>query len=158
MPSRRSYVVNEPFSPQLALFMANRPLLAVYREFAFPDVPARTGLLPATIDDVRTTNREILPIAIDIALSKAAVVVYDSGGRSRLPLEYVRVRRGVRPVIVVTAPLDGGDSPEIAPVYTSPQVSRPSNMGGWPLDFVAPLLKQIEIPGLSQHPRLSMPS
>ncbi len=65
----------EIFAPQLALFIASRAELALYREFIFPHLPSRTGLLPAGIDDIKTDSPEIAPMAIDIAIQKAAVVV-----------------------------------------------------------------------------------
>lgn len=136
--------MREPFCPQLALFVAGRPLLALYREFIFPSVPVRTGLLAVGIDDVRAANPENIPIALDIALSRAAVVVYDAGGRARLPLDYVLMRRADRPLVVVAAPgVDAAEPPADAPEASAPTVGRPAEMSGWPQTFVEPLLDRI---------------
>lgn len=135
----------EPFASQLAVFVASRPLLALYREFVFPSVSSRTGLLPAGIDDIKTRVEANMPLATDIALSRAAVVVYDSGGRSRLQLDYVQALRNGEKVIVVAAPAAEGkgttnESQRDRPTTT---LERPSEMGGWPQSFVVPLLNQI---------------
>jgi len=148
--------VREPFFPQLALFVAGRPLLALYREFIFPSVPGRTGLLPAGIDDVRAANTENTPIAIDIALSRAAVVVYDSGRWSRLTLDYVRMQRVGRPMIVVAAPSAGTAIPasNAPPGDGEPTLGRPAEMSGWPHSFVEPLLQQMATVAVAPTPVL----
>lgn len=137
--------MHEPFFPQLALFVAGPSVIGLYREFIFPSVPRNTGLLPAALDDIGVTNQDNEPIAIDIALSRAALIVYDEGRRSRVPIEYVRMLHGTSPVVVVTAP-----TPRLASTRTQrPQsgnettIDRPAEMGGWPQSFVEPLLGHI---------------
>jgi hypothetical protein len=136
--------VPDIFFPQLALFLASRPLLALYREFVFPSVPSRTGLLPLALDDIRTVNPENMPIAVDIALWRAAVVVYDSGQRGRIPLDFVRRRRENQLVIVVEAPSEQTipNRPDLISAGEAP-VARPVEMSGWPTTFVEPLLSRL---------------
>ncbi|MEV5054355.1 hypothetical protein [Arthrobacter sp. LAR12-1-1.1] len=137
--------MHEPFAPQLAMFVASRPLLALYREFVFPSVPSVTGLLPSGIDDIRANVQANTPLAIDVALSRAAVVVYDSGGRSRLQLEYVQALRNGERIIVVAAPAGENDGPVNEPQRQASQntLGRPREMSGWPESFVMPLLTQL---------------
>lgn len=137
--------MHDPFFPQLALFVASRPLLTLYREFIFPSVPSKTGLLPLGIDDVRAANAENTSIALDIALTRAAVVVYDPGRRPRLPLDYVRARRGSRPMIEVAAPPDRHTPPDVGSerLPVQPVLGRPAEMSGWPESFIEPLLGAI---------------
>lgn len=137
--------MHEPFASQLAIFVASRPLLALYREFVFPSVSSRTGLLPAGIDDIKTRVEANMPLATDIALSRAAVVVYDSGGRSRLQLDYVQALRNGEKVIVVAAPAAETKGSTDEPQRDRPPTTleRPSEMGGWPQSFVVPLLNQL---------------
>jgi hypothetical protein len=128
----------------LALFVAGRSPLALYREFVFPSVPARTGLLAATLEDVRASSPENTPLALDIALSRSAVVVYDRGGKSRLPLDYVHALREDRPVVVVEAPTRDGDlAAGAAPAGDGGTSVRPSEMIGWE-GFAESLLAHID--------------
>lgn len=137
--------MTEPFFPQLVLFVARPPLLALYREFLFPSVPGRTGLLPLTLDEIHVANRENTPMAIDIALTRAAIVVYDSGPGGRPPLDFVRTRRGQRPLIVITAPESSVGAPpaQSLGVADDSTVARPPGMERWPESFIEPLLSRL---------------
>lgn len=126
-------------APQLALFVASRPVLALYREFVFSSVP-QSGLLPLGWDDVRAQDRAMTQMAIDIALSKAAVVVYDTGRGNPLPLNYVVSQRTGTPVLVVSGPADSGLGAVLAPDTTP----RPAEMTDWPSQFVLPLQDRIK--------------
>jgi hypothetical protein len=148
-------VPDQPFFPQLALFVAARPLLSLYREFIFPSVPRRTGLLPVTLDDIRTTRPENNRMAVEIALARAAVVVFDSTRGAGLSLDYIRVQRQLRPVVVVDAPVTtppaGDPDSALDADHASdtdsngePRVRRPKEMTGWPEGFVRPLLDRID--------------
>ncbi len=135
------------FAPQLAIFVAGRVELALYREFVFPSVPSRTGLLPLGMDDLWSTSQEIAPLAIDIALTKAAVVIYDRGQRSRLPLEYVQALRHNDSIIVVEAPTAALDASAQDTPDPGHPMRRPSEMSGWTENFVDPLLTRIAVVG-----------
>jgi hypothetical protein len=126
-------------APQLALFVASRPVLALYREFVFPSVP-QSGLLPLGLDEVRAQDRAMTQMAIDIALSKAAVVVYDTGRGNPLPLDYVISQRAGTPVLVISGPADSGLGAVLAPDTTP----RPPEMTDWPSQFVLPLRDRIK--------------
>ncbi|WP_307853197.1 SIR2 family protein [Kitasatospora sp. RG8] len=128
-------------APQLALFVASRPLLALYREFVFQAVPRRTGLLPLGIDDIRTQDPGMDLMAIDMALSKAAVVVYDSGSGNSLSQSYVASRRPVDPAVVNVLP--DLPQPHHPAAGLGPTVSRPMEMGTWGEAFVPALLQRI---------------
>jgi hypothetical protein len=136
--------VPEPFAPQLVLFVAGPQLVPLYREFIYPLVPRRTGLLAMGLEDVQVGKSENEPIAIEIALTRAGVVVYDEGGRSRVPLDYVRMVRGGSPLVLVTAPESTIPEDTSGPSPTpGPKLDRPTSMSGWPHSFVEPLLEQI---------------
>ena len=124
-------------SPQLALFVASRSTLALYRDFVFPSVP-QSGLIPVGVDDVRTEDRGMAPMAIDIALSRAAVVVYDMGHGTEIPLDYVASRRRGMPMVLVT-PEDEPMEIWLTPSGADPQ-RRPADMGSWQEEFVEPLI------------------
>jgi hypothetical protein len=87
-------------APQLALFIASDPVLSLYRENVFPAI-LDTGFMPIGIDEIWTYDRSTKPMAIDIALSKAAVAIYDASRHTSIPREYVVSRRNGRPVIVI---------------------------------------------------------
>ena len=88
-------------SPQLALFVASSPVLALYRDILFPSISRSTGLLPLGIDEIRSDDRAMTPMAIDLALRKAAVVVYEDSRNTPVPLDYVRSLRNASPIVVV---------------------------------------------------------
>lgn len=90
----------EPIAPQLALFVAGTSTLALYRDFVFPAV-MRTGFLPIGIDEIHARDPEIAPMAINLALSKAGVVIYDTGRSTPYSRDYVASRRGNQPIIYV---------------------------------------------------------
>ncbi|WP_159393761.1 SIR2 family NAD-dependent protein deacylase [Streptomyces sp. NRRL F-5755] len=127
-------------APQLALFVASRPLLALYRDFVFPSVPRSSGLLPLGIDDIRTRDSAMTPMAIDMALSKAAVVVYDTGRGNPLPHSFVTSRRAL-----VSALVDVADPSFHGPPADSAGniVVRPVEMGEWPANFIHRLQERI---------------
>ncbi|WP_406364887.1 SIR2 family NAD-dependent protein deacylase [Streptomyces sp. NBC_01546] len=127
-----------PVAPQLALFIASRSLLALYRDFIFP-VVSRTGLLALGIDDVQARDRSMTPMAIDMALSKAAVIIYDMGPGNFLPLDYVITKRSGAPLVMVSGP----DDPGLAAVLVSDTTARPLEMREWPSAFVPVLLERI---------------
>lgn len=128
----------KPIAPQLALVIASRSLLTLYREYLFPAV-RRTGLLPLGVDDVRAQDPAMTPMAIDMALSKAAVVIYDLGRGNSLPLDYVISRRNGAPEAMVSNPSDPG----LAVALGADTIQRPSEMGTWPETFVHNLLNRI---------------
>ncbi|WP_158997401.1 SIR2 family NAD-dependent protein deacylase [Streptomyces aureus] len=134
-----------PIAPQLALVIASRSLLTLYREYLFP-VVRKTGLLPLGVDDVRAQDLAMTPMAIDMALSKAAVVIYDLGRGNSLPLDYVINRRNGAPEAIVSNPSDPG----LAVALGADTIQRPSEMGTWPDTFVHNLLNRIS----SQKPSL----
>lgn len=121
-------------APQLALFVCSRPMLALYRDFVFPSVP-RSRLLPIGVDDIRPHDPAMTPMAIDVALAKAAIVVYDESRANPLSLEYVRSRRLGGPVLVV------GTNPVPDPVT----LVRPAEMAAWPEAFVEPLVNRLTL-------------
>lgn len=139
----------QPFAPQLALFVASRSTLALYREFVFPMVPTGTGMLPTTLDDLRVSKPENISMAIDIALSRAAVVVYDAEG-SRIPLEYIYDLRRMSATIVVRTPISTAaegatdqlsrSAPGSDPQSDAPE--RPENISEWDT-FAGNVLRQI---------------
>ncbi|MFC6064367.1 SIR2 family NAD-dependent protein deacylase [Streptomyces ochraceiscleroticus] len=127
-------------APQLALFVAARPLLALYRDFIFPTIPRNTGLLALGIDDIRAKDPAMTPMAIDMALSKAAVVVYDAGHGNPLPRDYVASRRPPIPALVDVTDLPPHDpTPDPLPGT----VVRPAEMSTWPHTFVPHLHQQV---------------
>ena len=133
----------EIFAPQLVLFVAGRAELALYREFIFPSVPARTGLLPCGIDDIKASSPEMAPMAIDIALRKAAVVLYDRGRNSRFPLDYVQSLRDMKPVVIMETINRSSSIP--APPNGEPGqgLESPSGMETWVENVLETLVTQI---------------
>ncbi|MFG2820967.1 SIR2 family protein [Kitasatospora sp. NPDC048365] len=129
----------DALAPQLALFIASRSLLALYRDFIFP-VVQQTGLLALGIDDVQARDKSMTPMAIDMALSKAAVVVYDMGPGNLLPLDYVITRRSSESLVMVSGP----DDPGLAAVRCFDATPRPLDMTDWPIRFARPLLRRIQ--------------
>ncbi|PVZ08180.1 SIR2 family NAD-dependent protein deacylase [Actinomycetospora cinnamomea] len=119
---------NSGIAPQLALFAANRSTSNLLRDFVFPAVP-RAGFIPLGIDDVRARDVRVGPMVTDIALAKAAAVVYDTAPGNPVPLDYVAARRGDRPLIIVTD-RHNQRSRLVAPDMT---LSRPAEMSGWDL-------------------------
>lgn len=87
------------FWPQLAIFVADDASLPLYREHVFPAVMRSTGLLTIGVDEVKVTTSENATFALDVALARASVVVYDPAVHRRTPVEYVTMRRGDRPVV-----------------------------------------------------------
>lgn len=67
-------------------------------------------------------------MAIDMALSKAAVVVYDTGRDNRLPLDFVHSRRSGAPVLVVSE--QASADPALVPLPDT--LLRPNEMREWP--------------------------
>jgi hypothetical protein len=129
-----------PF-PQLAFFVAGAPALSLYRQFIFPQVSARTKLLALGLDEIDVKNPENTQMAIDIALSAAAVVIYDSGSRPPLQEDYVRARRPGRPMIRTTSPSNSQGSQESNENLNT--IDRPEEMSGWSQSFVDLLLNHI---------------
>ena len=126
-------------APQLALFVASRSMLALYRDFVFSAVP-RSGFMPLGVDDVTARDRRVNPMAIDMALSKAAVVVYDTARGNPVPLDYAVARRGRLPMVVVSADRDE------ARVLLPPGkglVDRPTDMSVWEDGFVPGLVERL---------------
>lgn len=99
--------------------------------------------MPSGIDDIRANVQANTPLAIDIAISRAAVVVYDSGGRGRLQLEYVQALRNGERIVVVAAPAGENDVGELQREGSQSALGRPREMSGWPESFVEPLLNQL---------------
>src|SRR6266540_126586 len=124
-------------APQLGLFVASRAVLSLYRDFVFPAVP-QSGLIPLGVDDIQAPDPRTAPMAIDTALSKAAVVVYDTGRGSELPLDYVAARRKGKPIVVVTGEQQY-ERDWLMPRDVTPQ-PRPADMSVWPEQFVPPLI------------------
>ncbi|MEV5483520.1 MULTISPECIES: SIR2 family NAD-dependent protein deacylase [Streptomyces] len=138
-----------PIAPQLALFVASRPLLSLYRDYVFP-VARQAGLLTLGIDDVRAQDTAMKPMAIDMAIQRAAVVVYDEG-RGSLPLDYIESRRGRKnSVLKVSAPNKPGIA-EISEPDTE-RTERPREMEIWEESFIRPLQERI-----AEIARASMP-
>lgn len=138
-------------APQLGLFVASRPLLSLYRDFVFPAVP-QSGLIALGVDAIQIADRSTEPMAIDTALSKAAVVVYDTGHGSALPLEYVAARRQGKPIVVVAGEHEQ-ERGRLLPRGVTPQI-RPAEMSAWPDLFVAQLVNAMR----EAQPTSSLPS
>jgi hypothetical protein len=140
-------------APQLALFVANRSTLALYQDFVFSAVP-QTGLMPLGVDEVEARDSAMTPMAIDMALSRAAVVVYDISRGNPLPLGYVVSRREVsrsnsKSLFVVSG--EGERDPAtIIPAETT-RLSRPADMMDWPETLALELVKEMRenVPSLS---------
>jgi|tagenome__1003787_1003787.scaffolds.fasta_scaffold20971500_4 hypothetical protein len=126
-------------APQLALFAANRSVMALFRDFVFPAVP-QSGFIPIGVDDVAARDPRIRPMAIDMALSKAAVVVYDTAPGNPLPLDYVVARRGSRPMLVV---FGEREEERVLLPPGQPTVGRPMSMSLWEDAFVPGLVQQL---------------
>ena len=125
-------------APQLALFVASRSMLALYRDFVFSAVPG-SGFMPLGVDDVTARDRRVSPMAIDIALTKAAVVVYDTARGNPVPLEYVVARRGELPMVVVS-----GDRDEQVLLPSGDDLlARPTDMSVWEEGFVPGLVGRL---------------
>lgn len=124
-------------APQLGLFVASRPVLSLYRDFVFSSVP-QSGLIPLGVDDIQARDPRTAPMAIDTGLSKAAVVVYDTGRGNELPLDYVAARRKDKPIVVVTSEQEY-EQGWLMPRDVTPQ-TRPAEMSDWDGQFVPPLI------------------
>jgi hypothetical protein len=138
-------------APQLGLFVASRPMLSLYRDFVFPTVP-QSGLIAIGEDIIRVPERSMVPMAIDIALSKAAVVVYDTGRGNAMPLEYVAARRQGKPIVVVTGEQETQRNWLLPPGVTP--LSRPTEISAWPQVFVHDLVEAM----LYAQPASSLPA
>jgi hypothetical protein len=145
-------LVRARIAPQLALFVADDSTLALYREFLFPSIPS-TGFLPAGNDEIRTPDRATKPMAIDVALSKAAVVIYDENRRNPIALDYVISRRDGAPTVVLKGAKDlnrveGPDyrvleSPEFG--YRVLEHSESMNPGSWQESLLEPLMTELRL-------------
>jgi hypothetical protein len=126
-------------APQLALFVASRSMLALYRDFVFSSVPG-SGFIPLGVDDVAARDRRVTPMAIDMALTKAAVVVYDTARGNPVPLDYAVARRGGLPMVVVS-----GDRDEERVLLPAGKglLDRPTDMSVWEDGFVPALVGQL---------------
>jgi hypothetical protein len=145
--ARTAEVVRSRIAPQLALFVAEDSTLALFREFVFPSV-LDTGFLPGGIDAIRTQVRATKPMAIDVALSKAAVVVYDVSRRNPTPLDYVRSRRDGGRVIIVNSSDESFSSfrfsrDEFGDSYTILSRSASVDPESWEKDLLKPLLREL---------------
>lgn len=138
-------------APQLGLFVASRPMLSLYRDFVFPAVP-QSGLIALGVDAIRIADRSTEPMAIDTALSKAAVVVYDAGHGNNLPLEYVAARRQGKPMVLVVDEHEH-EQGRLVPRGVTSQI-RPAEMSEWPERFVAQLVNAMR----EAQPTSSLPS
>jgi len=79
-------------------------------------------------------------MAIDMALSKAAVVVYDTAPGNPLPLDYVVARRGSRPMLVV---FGEREEERVLLPPGQPTVGRPMSMSLREDAFVPGLVQQL---------------
>jgi hypothetical protein len=145
--ARTAEVVRSKIAPQLALFVAEDSTLALFREFVFPSV-LDTGFLPGGIDAIRTQVRATKPMAIDVALSKAAVVVYDISRRNPTPLDYVRSRRNGGRVIIINSSDESFSTSrfsrdELGESYTVLSRSASVDPDSWEKDLLNPLLKEL---------------
>lgn len=138
-------------APQLGLFVASRPMLSLYRDFVFPTVP-QSGLIAIGEDIIRVPERSMAPMAIDIALSKAAVVVYDTGRGDAMPLEYVAARRQGKPIVVVTGEQEQQRNWLLPPGVIP--LSRPTEISAWPQVFVQNLVDAMR----NAQPASSLPT
>ncbi len=133
-------------APQAALFVASPSMTALYRDYVFSSIP-QTGLLPIAIDDVRSPDRAMRPMAIDIALSKASVVVYDADRLNPLPVDYVVSKRTDAALVTVH---DGESLPMVLRGRES--LKRPADIEKWPEMFVEPLVERIRSAKIGTDP------
>jgi hypothetical protein len=138
-------------APQLGLFVASRSMLSLYRDMVFPAVP-QSGLIALGVDAIRPPDKSSEPMAIDIALSKAAVVVYDGDSGNTLPLEYVAARRQAKPMVIIASEHEP-EQVQLLPPGVVPQV-RPAEMSAWPEGFVPQLVNAMR----ETQPSSSLPS
>jgi hypothetical protein len=92
-------------------------------------------------------------MAIDMALSRAGVVVYDTARGNPVPLDYAVARRGLLPMVVVS-----GDRDEERILFPPGRsvLGRPTDMSVWEDSFVPGLVGQLTTSHPPPMPSLSL--